>query len=121
MADKLFEFTEESQWEKLVENSAVPIVVEFCTPWCEPCKELEPVLKRLSQEFQNVSFYRYNMDVLFFRADEFGVTGVPTTMLFKPGVYRGSPPLVVDTILGYVTADMLRTKIQALVEEPISA
>lgn len=115
MAEELFEFTEESQWDTLVDKSKVPVVVEFFTPWCEPCKELEPVLKKMAREFPMVSFYRYNMDLLYYRANKFNITGVPTTLLFRPGV-NFDVPVIVDTIYGYITADTFRAKMQKLVE-----
>jgi thiol-disulfide isomerase/thioredoxin len=114
MTDELFEFTEDSQWESLVDKAKIPVVVEFYTPWCEPCKELEPVLKKMSKEFPTVSFYRYNMDTLYYQANKREVTGVPTTILFKPGIYTDGPPMIADTIYGYITADMFRDKLQKL-------
>lgn len=114
MTDELFEFTEDGQWEPLVEKSKVPVVVEFYTPWCEPCKELEPVVKKMSKEFSTVCFYRYNMDLLFYRANSNSVTSIPAIILFKPGANTYDLPIVVETIYGYITADMFREKLQKL-------
>ena len=114
MAD-IQEFSKDSEWEELVNKSSVPVLVEFFTPWCEPCKELEPVLKKLSKEFP-ITFYRYNMDKLQYRANSLTVTGVPTMLLMLPKFASGEADIF-DRIVGYMTVDMMRPKLEALIEK----
>ena len=113
----IYELKQESDWDTIIKKSAVPMLIEFYTPWCEPCKELEPVLKKLSKEFSNVFFYRYDMDKLYYRANVMGIKGVPVIQLLLPPSKTGEEAGIFDQIPGYVTTDMLRPKLASLVEK----
>ena len=39
----------EADFEAEVLKSAQPVLVEFAAPWCQPCKQLDPVLAKLGQ------------------------------------------------------------------------
>mgnify|MGYP001293967504 CR=1 FL=1 len=71
-------------------------VIQFSASWCSPCKELTPVLEKLSKNFEGKATFYY-ADVEeggLNKGSELGIRGVPSTILFKRGVE-------VDRLVGY--------------------
>jgi thiol-disulfide isomerase/thioredoxin len=108
------ELATESDWYREVDKSEMPVAVEFYAPWCEPCKELEPVFKEAAKEFDNIKFFRYNMDKLYVYASRHNVTGIPTILLMKKKTF-GASNLYVETIKGYTTLKKLKSRLENLI------
>ena len=75
----------EGDFEKEVMESGVPVIVDFFTPPCAPCKALVPVLERAAGKFPNVKIVKvnaWNNQVLCAR---FRIVGVPALLFFKGG------------------------------------
>lgn len=89
-----------------VEESNNVVVVDFFATWCGPCKMLAPVFDSLSQELTDVDFVKVDIDQSLELAQKFGITTVPTMMIFKDGK-------VVDTLVGFMPKDNLKAKVQA--------
>lgn len=67
-------------------KSAVPVVVEFGATWCRPCRQLEPILQKLGQEWGGKAVLAHvDVDESANLAVKFGVMSVPTVILFKGG------------------------------------
>ena len=76
----------EANFEQEVSQSALPVVLEFGAPWCRPCKQLEPVLLKLGQEWAGqVRLAHVNVDESTNLTMKFQVMGVPTVILFVQG------------------------------------
>jgi len=61
-------------------------VVDFFATWCPPCKMLAPVFAKVSEEYGNkLGFYKVNIDENNNIANKYGITHVPTLVLFKNG------------------------------------
>lgn len=89
-----------------VEESNKVVVVDFFATWCGPCKMLAPVFDSLSQELPSAEFVKVDIDQSLELAQKFGITTVPTMMIFKNGK-------VVDTLVGFMPKDNLKAKVQA--------
>ncbi|XP_073408545.1 thioredoxin-like isoform X1 [Dendrobates tinctorius] len=63
-----------------------PVVFSFISYSCPYCKSLLSVLEKLCQEMPSVIFKIVNAKVSGDLMNEFGITGVPHTFLFKNGV-----------------------------------
>ena len=59
----------------------------FSADWCEPCKQLGPLMEELSQEGINVQ--KINIDTNQEAADGFNIRNVPTVVLTIDGVDSG--------------------------------
>ena len=63
-----------------------PVVVDFSPDWCGPCRVLAPVLKRLANRYPDkVRFQKADVDGDPELAEHYGVTTIPTLMLFQHG------------------------------------
>lgn len=69
--------------------SKIPVVVDFGADWCHPCKQLDPVVEQLAEEWKGrITFRKVNADVNLNTTSRFGVFGLPTLILFKDGEPR---------------------------------
>lgn len=65
-------------------KSKIPVLVDFYSDWCPPCKLLEPIFKQLEEEFKGkIKFMRVNVDENRKIAAKYRVMSVPTLVLFK--------------------------------------
>lgn len=62
------------------------VVVDFWADWCEPCKQLMPVLEKIAGEYQDdLILAKVNCDEQQQIAGQFGVRNLPTVAVFKDG------------------------------------
>jgi len=64
------------------------ILVDFYADWCPPCRMMLPIIDRLSEDpdLQKITFVKVNVDENPMLADQFGIQGIPTFILFKSTV-----------------------------------
>ena len=96
MAGNLHEFTD-ANFEDDVLKSSEPVLVDFWAPWCGPCRMLMPTIEELAEEFAGkVKIGKVNTDDNQKTAAAYGITSIPTVMLFKDGEMVdkvvGAPP-----------------------------
>lgn len=81
---------DDATFEAEVLRSPFPVLVDFFTPACGPCKSLVPVLEEVAAAHQG-SLRVVKVDVATSpeTGGAYGVTGVPTLVLFHRGQERG--------------------------------
>jgi thioredoxin 1 len=80
--------TEENFQDEVV-DSPVPVLLDFATAWCPPCRALAPVLHRLAAETQGrVKVASVAADECPSLAARFAVRGYPTVIAFSGGKER---------------------------------
>lgn len=75
----------EGSFEAEVVGSEFPVVVDFFTPPCAPCKALVPVLERAARKFPDVRIVKVNAWDNQELCARFRIVGVPALLFFKGG------------------------------------
>ena len=76
----------QDNYENLVLQASMPVIVEFGAVWCAPCKRLEPELEKLNDVWKDKFVLAHvNVDQDPDLAMQYSVMSVPTTILIKNG------------------------------------
>jgi thioredoxin 1 len=76
----------EANFEAEVLESSVPVLVDFATAWCPPCRVIAPILQRLAAEHEGrVRVVSVDGDECPALAARFSVRGYPTVIAFAAG------------------------------------
>ena len=85
MAGNVIELTDEV-FDDTIYNSDVPVLVDFWAPWCGPCKMIAPIIQEIADEYADTAkICKLNTDDARDSAMEFGISAIPTIILFKDG------------------------------------
>lgn len=97
-----------ANWTAEVENSSIPVLVEFGASWCAPCRMLAPIITDLAGEYGGaMKFGMLDADADTPLAAQFSVLGLPTLLVIKNGQ-------VVDRVVGFTPKLALKKRIDAL-------
>jgi thioredoxin 1 len=71
-------------FDKVVSHSL--ILVDFWADWCAPCKAQDPILEEVAKELSGKALVgKVNVDDNRTLATKYGITNIPTMILFKDG------------------------------------
>ncbi len=75
-----------SQFDKVVKESDMPVLVDFWAPWCGPCRMMHPVLEEIARKWAGkVMVVKLNTDEAQDVAGRFGIQGIPTLIYLANG------------------------------------
>ena len=75
----------EGDFEKEVMESGIPVLVDFFTPPCAPCKALVPVLEKAARKYPNVKVVKINAWNNPSLCARWKIVSVPALLFFKSG------------------------------------
>ncbi len=85
MAGNVAEISD-STFQAEVLKSEVPVLVDFWAPWCGPCRMIAPMVEELAVENQGgLKVAKVNIDDNPEAAQNYGVSSIPTLVIFKGG------------------------------------
>jgi thioredoxin 1 len=100
----------DATFETEVVRSPILTIVDLWAEWCMPCKNLAPILDQIAAEYQGkIKVTKLDVDANPVIPGQFGVTGIPTLLLFKGGD-------LVQTIVGFLPKDRLLQKVLPLLD-----
>ncbi len=84
-SNAVMEFTD-ANFDSEVLKSDVPVIVDFWAEWCMPCRMLTPTINELATEYNGkAKIGKMDTDANHGTAVKYGITAIPTVMLFKGG------------------------------------
>lgn len=93
-------------FEKEIEQSSKPVVIDVSASWCGPCQQMKPIFEQTAQELGSTyKFAELNVDEAREIAIKYGVTSVPTFIFIKDGEIKGKER-------GFMPQEDLTAKIQ---------
>ena len=96
----------DAAFDQTINDSPVPVLVDFWAEWCGPCRRIGPVVEELAQEYSGkLAVAKINIDEHQQAANKFGVQSIPTLMIFKNGQ-------LAERIVGAVPKETLVEAIQ---------
>lgn len=91
-----------NDFDAVIKDSKLPVMVDFWATWCGPCQRIAPILEQLATEVDGKAVIaKVEVDEQPQLADRFGIMSIPTILIFKDGK-------IVDQLVGLRSKDDLK-------------
>jgi len=73
-------------FETAVLQTSKPVLIDFYATWCGPCRMVGPIIDKISEKMHDkVDVYKLNVDENPVTASQYGITGIPTVIIYRDG------------------------------------
>ncbi len=76
---------DDAGFDRHVQGTEVPVVVDFWAAWCGPCRMMAPQFEQAAQMLPGVSFIKVDTEAARQTAARCGIRSIPTLMVFQNG------------------------------------
>ena len=84
--DVPIEVQQSADFDRLVAQSSLPVVVDYWAPWCGPCRMVAPELQKVAAHLAGQAIVvKVNTDELSDLGQRFGIRSIPTLAIFEGG------------------------------------
>jgi thioredoxin 1 len=83
-SDAVKEFTDDNFDAEVLQSDGA-VLVDFWAPWCGPCRQIAPMIEELASENPSIKIGKLNIDDSPGTAQRFGISSIPTLLVFKGG------------------------------------
>ena len=85
---------DEKQFKKEIESNDI-VLIDFFATWCGPCNKLEKVLEEFSNENEDITILKVNVNEQEELAIQYNIMNIPTLVVLKNGEeYKRSEGLI---------------------------
>ena len=80
---------DESNFDHVIVNSDIPVIVDFWAPWCGPCKMMAPIFEDVAKRYPlKALFVKVNTEALPNLGAKFMIKSIPTLIVYKNGLEK---------------------------------
>lgn len=96
------------EFEQLIGESSVPVLVDFWAPWCAPCRMIAPIVDEIAADKgDSLQVVKVNIDDEQTVARKYSIRSIPTLLIFKDGEVQ-------DTLVGAMSKQALTGRVEQI-------
>jgi len=101
------ELEKKEDFDRILRSNKI-VLVDFFGTWCGPCKSLNPILEKISDEYsQTVEIVKVDVDLFPELATKYEVRSIPNMIFFHNGMIK-------ERHIGLTTKLELETKLSSI-------
>ncbi len=98
----------DANFDEMVINSKLPVMVDLWAEWCGPCKMIGPIIEEIAKEFEGKALItKMDVDSNPETSAKYGIRNIPTVLYIKGGQ-------IVDKQVGAVPKAKFIEKLNAI-------